>query len=144
MSRTSLTAGLWSYPLLAIGVSGVGLVVASLLLWFAVIGPANKTHRHQMHMALANTYADFFDVRLAALKREMNDAASASETVAALTSYDPATIAAQNAHLKQLISSALRVDIIPKGRAEVDLSAQTPISGALRTFSGHAVCGAGI
>jgi phosphomannomutase / phosphoglucomutase len=129
-TKVNLTAGLWSYPLLAIVIGGVGLLVASVLLWLAVVAPANNMHRDEMHNALAHTYANFFNVRLAALHREMNDAAAASETVATLSSYDPASIAVQNSHLKQLLSNALRVDIIPKGRAAVDLSAQTPISFA--------------
>jgi phosphomannomutase / phosphoglucomutase len=125
-----LTTGLWSYPLLAIGIAMMGLVVASLLLWSAVVRPANSNHREQMQAVHAQMYASFFNVRLAALRREMTDAANAQETIAALATYDPINIAKQDQHLAQLISNALRVDIIPKGRAEVDLNAQTPISFA--------------
>jgi phosphomannomutase/phosphoglucomutase len=126
----SMTAGLWSYPLLAIGVAMGGLVVASLLLWSAVVRPANADHREQLQALQAQTYAAFFNVRLEALRREMADAAAARDTIGSLATYDPVNIKTQNQHLAQLISNALRVDIIPKGRAEVDLSAQTPISFA--------------
>jgi phosphomannomutase/phosphoglucomutase len=125
-----MTAGLWSYPLLAIGVGLGGLVVACLLMWSAVIRPANANHREQLQALQAQTYADFFNVRLDALHRELTDAAAARETIASLATYDPINIKTQNQHLAQLISNALRVDIVPKGRAEVDLSAQTPISFA--------------
>ena len=82
-----------------------------------------KHFRHKASQA-------FFNVRLAALQRELSDAASAKETIATLATYDPATIAAQNQRLVHLISTAERVDIIPKGKAEVDLSAKVPISFA--------------
>jgi len=126
----SMTAGLWSYPLLAIGIAIGGLVVASLLLWAAVVRPANADHRAQLQAQQAQAFASFFNVRLEAIRREMTDAAAARDTIASLATYDPVNIKTQNQHLAQLISSALRVDIIPKGHAEVDLSAQTPISFA--------------
>ena len=129
-SGTALTEGLWSYPLLAIGVALAGVVVAALLVWSTIIRPANANHRQQTEAIQAQNYANFFNVRLAALQRELSDAASAQETISALATYDPATIAAQNQRLAHLISAAERVDIIPKGKAAVDLSAKVPISFA--------------
>jgi len=125
-----MTAGLWSYALIAIGLAVGGVVVAALLLWSTVVRPANTHHREQMQALQAQTFASYFNVRLAALQRELSDAAAAKETIAALTTYDPATIGSQNQRLTQLISTAERVDVIPKGRAEVDLNAKTPISFA--------------
>ncbi len=125
-----LTEGLWSYPLLAIGIALVGVIVAALLVWTTIIRPANADHRAQTQALQAQSFATFFNVRLAALQRELSDAASAKETIAALATYDPATIAAQNQRLVHLISTAERVDVIPKGKAEVDLSAKVPISFA--------------
>jgi phosphomannomutase/phosphoglucomutase len=125
-----LTAGLWSYPLLAIGIAMAGVIVAALLVWTAVVRPANATHREQLYSLQAQSYAQFFNVRIANLQRQMADAAAAPETVAALSSLDPAAIAAQNRRLTPLISNAERVDVIPKGHAEVDLKARTPISFA--------------
>jgi phosphomannomutase/phosphoglucomutase len=130
LQSKGLTEGLWSYPLLAIGVALVGVVVAALLVWTTVIGPANANHRLQMQALQAQSFADFFNVRLGGLQRELTRAATAKETIAALKTYDAATIASQNQHLAQLLSAAERVDIIPKGKAEVDLNASTPISFA--------------
>ena len=92
--------------------------------------PPTRTHREQVQAIQAENFATFFNVRLAALQRELSDAASAKDTIAALATYDPAILAAQNQRLTQLISTAERVDIIPKGKAEVDLSAKVPISFA--------------
>ena len=64
------------------------------------------------------------------MQRELSDAASAKETISALATYDATTIAAQSQRLTPLVSAAERVDIIPKGKAEVDLSAKVPISFA--------------
>ena len=131
--RGGLTEGLWSYPLLAIGVALGGVVVAALLVWSTVVRPANANHRHQIQALQAQNFANFFNVRLAALQSELTVAAAAKETIDALKTYDPATIASQNQRLTQLISTAERVDIIPKGKAEVDLNARTPISFAARS-----------
>ena len=125
-----MTEGLWSYALIAIGLAVGGVIVAALLVWTTVVRPANANHREEMQALQAQNYANYFNVRLAALQRELTDAAAAKETIAALTTYDPATIGTQNQRLKQLISTSERVDIIPKGRAEVDLNAKTPISFA--------------
>ena len=84
-----------------------------------------------MQALQAQHFADLFNVRLArTAARTQSDAAAAKETVDALKTYDSATIASQNQRLTQLISAAERVDIIPKGKAEVDLNAKTPISFA--------------
>ncbi len=129
-SSAPLTEGLWSYPLLAIAIALGGVVVAALLVWSTIIRPANANHRQQVQEIQAQSFAAFFNVRLAALQRELTDAASAKDTIGALATYDPATIAAQNQRLTHLISAAERVDVIPKGKAEVDLSAKVPISFA--------------
>ncbi|HTK97459.1 MAG TPA: phosphomannomutase/phosphoglucomutase [Pseudomonadales bacterium] len=125
-----LTEGLWSYPLLAIGIALGGVVAATLLVWSTIVRPANTNHRLQTQAIQAQSYANFFNARLAALQRELSDAASAKDTIDALATYDPATITAQNQRLTHLISTAERVDVIPKGKAEVDLSANVPISFA--------------
>ena len=122
-----LTEGLWSYPLLAIGIALGGVVAATLLVWSTIVRPANTNHRLQTQAIQAQSYANFFNARLAALQRELSDAASAKDTIDALATYDPATITAQNQRLTHLISTAERVDVIPKGKAEVDLSANVPI-----------------
>ncbi len=125
-----LTRGLWSYPLLAIGVALVGVFVAALLVWSTVMRPADANHLKQIRDLQAQNFATFFNVRLAAIQRELSDAAASTETVTALKTYDPATIAAASQRLRALISNAERVDIVPKGEAEVDLNAETPISFA--------------
>ena len=125
-----LTAGLWSYPLLAIGIAIGGVFVAALLVWVAIVRPGNASHHEQLQALAAQNYAQFFNVRLATLQGDVARAAAATETIAALATFDPATITAQSDRLVQLISSAERIDIVPKGRAAVDLSARTPISFA--------------
>jgi phosphomannomutase/phosphoglucomutase len=125
-----MTEGLWSYALVAIGLAIGGVIVAALLVWSTIVRPANESHREQMQALQAQGFANYFNVRLAALQHELTDAAAAQDTLGALKSYDVATIAAQNQRLAQLVSAAERVDIIPKGKAEVDLNAKTPISFA--------------
>ncbi len=125
-----LTRGLWSYPLLAIGVALAGVFVAALLVWSTVVRPADANHLKQTRALQAESFANFFNVRIATMQRELSAAAAANETISALQTYDPATMSAENQRLRALIPNAERVDIVPKGKAEVDLNAKTPISFA--------------
>ena len=126
----SPTSGLWSRPLMAITASLVGLVAAALLVWLQLINPGNTNHAKSLRTTQADMYAAYFNGRYKALREVIDRAATAPETVTALTSFDPQQIAAQGRDLTTLVPNATRVDIILKGQAEVDLSAATPISFA--------------
>ncbi len=125
-----LTSGLWTYPLIAIGASSVGLIVAFVLVWFALANPANERHEGQLRAAHAQMFAAYFNVRFAALRRQLDTVATAPEVINALNSFDAAVIQASGERLTKLVPNALRVDVIPKGKAAVDLSSATPISFA--------------
>jgi phosphomannomutase/phosphoglucomutase len=124
------TTGLWSRPLLAIGTSLAGLLAAALLLWWQLISPGNENHAESLRTTQADMYAAYFNARYKALREVIDRAATAPETVSALGTFDPLLIAAQGRDLTTLVPNATRVDIILKGKAEVDLSAATPISFA--------------
>jgi len=126
----ALTAGLWRYPLLAIAISATGLVVACVLVWIAAIAPANARHIEQLRAAQLEMYASYFNGRTAAIRREIETIASAVDTKAAFSTYDAQARADAGRRLTSLVSSALRVELIPLGKAAVDLSADPPISFA--------------
>ncbi len=126
----ALTAGLWSYPLIAIVTAMVGIAVAFVLVWFTVAKPANETHLAALREAHAQMYVSFFNGRNAALRQDMDEIATAPEVAAALKSFDAAEIDAVSKRLTTLIPHAERVEVVPKGRAQVDLNAATPISFA--------------
>ena len=128
--RSTLTAGLWAYTLIAIGVAAVGIIVAFVLIWTTVITPANEAHRAALYQARVDMYAGFFDSRTAALRDEIDDAAGAPDTVAAFASFDPVQLADASRRLTATLSHAERVELIPLGKASVDLTGSTPISFA--------------
>ncbi len=125
-----LTSGLWTYPLIAIGTSLVGLAIAFILVWFSISAPANERHEGWLRDAHAQMYSTVLNLRSASLRREVDAVANAPEVIAALTSYDAATIATMSARLSKLLPNAERVDLILKGKGAVDLNATTPISFA--------------
>ena len=125
-----LTSGLWSYPGLAIVIGTAGLIAAMLLVYLQLVYAANARHAETLATTRASLLAGALDVRLTGLEREMTAIASAPGTVAALSSLDPTTLDAEGARLTALHPYADRIEIIPRGRAEVDLSSATPISFA--------------
>ena len=124
----SLTAGLWSYPLIAIAISLVGLVVAFVLIWGTVVQHANDEHAAQLRQTQLKMYASYFNVRTTALRREIEGAANSEEAVAAFASFDAAALSQAGHRLTTLISNAARVDLIPKGKEALDLNSDTPIN----------------
>jgi phosphomannomutase/phosphoglucomutase len=126
----ALTAGLWSYPLIAIAIALLGIAVAFALLWTTLVAPANDAHRDAQQAAHLDMYRAYFDSRTVALRRLIDASATSPETSAAFASFDPAVLAETGKRLAASLPDAERVDLVPLGHAAVDLSASTPISFA--------------
>jgi phosphomannomutase/phosphoglucomutase len=126
----ALTSGLWTYPLVAIGIGVVGLTVAFALLWATVVVPANEAHAASLRASQLAKFQSYFNSRTIDLRQEMDDAAAVPDAVAALRSFDDARIAEASRDLSRAISYAERVELIPLGKAAVDLASSTPISFA--------------
>src|SRR5262249_9180330 len=124
----SLTAGLWSYPLIAIAIALVGIVVAFVLVWATVVEHANDEHAAQLRETQLKLYASYFAVRTTALRHEIGVAANSEAAIAAFTSFDTAALAQAGRRLTTLVSNAARVDLIPKGKEALDLNSDTPIN----------------
>lgn len=122
--------GLIGHGGLAMSISAIGLVVAFAILWWQVVQQPQRAAAVAQQTRMAEDYANLINGRIAELRSLVGAMATSPSTVAALTSYDRGVqqaAAKQLAHQHPHIS---RVDIIEKGKAEVDLSAEVPISFA--------------
>jgi phosphomannomutase / phosphoglucomutase len=112
-----------------------GMAVAGTLIWFQVVDPARRAYAEQLAAARADNYASLIDGRVSELRAQLDAAAGATSTRAALGSRDAAQLAEAGRHLTQLMPHTDRVEIIPEGEAEVDLEAAVPITfAALRVI----------
>ena len=128
--RHTVSDGLVTHGGFALLISGLGLVVAFALLWWQIILEPQRANQAAEQERLLNQYSHLFNGRLADLRGIINAMATSDATIAALASYNPQQ---QKAMAKQLADQhpyISRVEIIEKGKAEVDLSAEVPISFA--------------
>lgn len=129
-SRRDAGTGIWGHALIAVAISGTGLLCAVAILWFQLVDSSNRDYRQGQLDTLAAQYVGFFNSRIGTLERELRSVAQAPGTVAALVSYDDGRMAERGAELTRLLTFARRVVIIPKGQGSTDADAEVPISFA--------------
>ena len=122
--------GIWQHALVAILVAAVGTLCTTGLLWWQLVESANEDHRQQQIELLSRSYAGYFNGQITELKTRLNALANAKETVDALISNDPALIDSIGKQLTDQHGYARRIEIIPKGKAEIDNTGVVPISFA--------------
>jgi phosphomannomutase/phosphoglucomutase len=122
------TSGLWSFAGLAIAIGVVGLLVAMVLVYVQLVWAANERHAEALNRTQLELYTQMLDGRLAVLKKQMASLATAPDTIAALATLDSAAIEAESKRLTAATAYAERIEIVPRGRADVDLTSATPIS----------------
>jgi phosphomannomutase/phosphoglucomutase len=124
--------GLLVHGGLAAVIGTVGLVIAFGLVWWQVIAQPQQAARNLEQAHLLDEYSQFFNGRIGELRETLGAMATSPGVVEAMVSYSDA----QQVEMEQLLADQhphiVRVDIIQKGTAEVDLNAEVPISfGAL-------------
>ena len=130
VARTRLNDGIWGHAVVSIGVSVAGALVAFAILWWQVVVQPNAAQADHQAQLRAQSLAAYFNSRLQTLQIEVSALAAAPSTVAALTAYDATTADTEGAKLAAALPFAHRVDLVPKGDAEVDLNAEIPITFA--------------
>ena len=105
-------------------------MVALALIWWQIIVQDNSNHRESVTRERATLAAGYMNARIDTLRAEIVRLAAAPETLAALRSFDPVSMGAEAQRLTALFDQAQRIEIIPRGKAEVDLNGETPISFA--------------
>ncbi len=128
-SRTA-SNGLIAHTSIAAAIGILGLTAAFILLWWQVIAQPVTVKEQVEQQRLLQEYVNFFNSRAAELRASVDAMATAPATAAALISIQPgererleSVLADQHPHLA-------RVALIEKGKAEVDLNAEVPISFA--------------
>ena len=130
--RPSKTAsnGLIAHTSIAAVIGIAGLMAAFVLLWWQVIAQPVAAKEQAEQQRLLQEYVNFFNSRVAELRATVDAMATAPTTAAALISTESGErerleniFAGQHPHL-------VRVALIEKGKAEVDLNAEVPISFA--------------
>jgi phosphomannomutase/phosphoglucomutase len=127
---TAAGHGLWRYPLLALAVSLIGVMIAAGLIYLRLLGPANTIHAERLHQSHAQMFATYFDARLLALRTTIDRVATAPQTAAVLQTFDPLRIREHGERMTLEVADAERIELVPLGEARVDLTGKTPISFA--------------
>jgi len=122
--------GLIGHGGLAMGISGFGLFVAFAILWWQIIQQPLRAAELAQQTRMAQDYAHLFNGRIADLRGLVGAMATSKATIDALTSYDRSVQASTAKQLAAQHPYISRVEIIEKGKAAVDLSAEVPISFA--------------
>jgi hypothetical protein len=120
-SVNAITRRLWNYALIPLSVAVVGLLVGAGLLWLALVHQPNERYASEHHRLQAQRYAQQINTAIWLLRQQMDQVAAADSSIGALRSRDPAMLAATSTNLQRLIPNARRVELIPRGAAEVDL-----------------------
>ncbi len=127
-SKRSPREGIWLHALLAIGVAAAGLLSAFAVVWWQIIVTGNEAHKESLAQAIQANYVGYFNSRITSLQEQVNTLAVAPENVRLLANYDGSgTITTR---LAETVGYGMRVEVIPKGNAQVDLNHEIPISFA--------------
>ncbi len=112
-------------PLMAVAVAFVIAVAISLLLLQSSVTTAHRTVRAEQS---ADSIAFHINQRMAMLQKQAGTAATSILLTQLVTSGDGTAIAVEEARLRELIPSALRVRLFPLGTAKLDRNANPPFS----------------
>jgi phosphomannomutase/phosphoglucomutase len=115
---------------IAIGLGSLGLVVAFGLVWWQIMVQPQQAQLDQVKQQMLQQYSGYFNGRISDLRSHVNAMAQAPATAAALLTYDAQVLRNAGDRLAQENPNILRVDVIEKGKAQVDLNAEVPISFA--------------
>jgi hypothetical protein len=129
-SRQSARNAIWNHALIAIITGVVGVVAMVGLIWWQLVVSTNETYVSQQMNLLNQAYAGHFNGQIQAIKRRTGALAEAEETINTLVSGDRAQIKALSERLTGQHGYARRIEIVPKGEAEMDQRGSGAISFA--------------
>jgi len=129
-SRQSARKAIWNHAIPAIVTGVIGVVAMIGLVWWQLVVSSNETYVNQQMNLLNQAYTGHFNGQIQAIKRRTDALANATETVNTLVGGDPAQIAALSRRLTAQHGYARRIEIFPKGEAEMDQRGSAAISFA--------------
>ncbi|MFK7912417.1 MAG: phosphomannomutase/phosphoglucomutase [Pseudomonadales bacterium] len=128
-SQRKASDGIWTHAVTAIAIALLGICSAFGVTGWQLISQAEEQQTQARQAETAKTLTGYFNSRINDMRRSLTAAGSSGFAAQAVTKDAPERLIA-GAQLQALLPYARRVDIIPRGRAEVDLNADTPISFA--------------
>ncbi|MGI9325284.1 MAG: phosphomannomutase/phosphoglucomutase [Pseudomonadales bacterium] len=128
-SANAASNGIWAHAVLAIAISLLGILSAFGVLGWQLITQASEAQASTAQQQSAKVLTGYFNSRIADVKRALSSAGASSLAARAVTLPDEERELAAT-EFKALLPYARRVDLIPRGAAEVDLNADTPITFA--------------
>ena len=124
------SGSLLSYPLGTSFIAIVGLGAALVMIYVTIILKSNEAHRTRIIDATARQFTAFLNAEVLQLSHRLRTVARSPEVIEALESNNTALIQVLEQRWQAVLDSALRVKLVPKGRAEPDLEGDPPINFA--------------
>ena len=124
------SGSLLSYPLGTSFIAIVGLLAAIVLIYVTIVLWSNEDHRRQIVDATARQYTALLNAEVHQLNHRLRNVARSPEVIEALESNNTALIQVLERRWQSVLDYALRVELIPKGTAEPDLTGDPPINFA--------------
>lgn len=129
-SRQSARNAIWNHAIIAIVTGVIGVVAMIGLVWWQLVVSTNETYVSQQMNLLNQAYAGHFNGQIQAIKRRTDALANATETIDTLVAGDENQIRALSERLTGQHGYARRIEIFPKGEAEMDQRGSAAISFA--------------
>jgi phosphomannomutase/phosphoglucomutase len=120
----------WFNAGMALAIAGAGLLIAFLMVWWQLVERGNARHEDALLAATDMSYVAFFNSRIGDLERNVKGLAEWPPVVGALKAGDRSELDALSGRVAGLVPYALRVAVVPRGEAQVDLKHEIPISYA--------------
>ena len=128
--KQKAAGGLARFKAMALLCALLGIAACAGLLLLQVTQTANDTHNDKIAAQQAQAIAAIVDARYADMRATVALHAASPAIAAALRAEDAEAQIANAAVIKGAIPFATRVDLIPLGKAKVDLGADVPINFA--------------
>ena len=122
--------GIWSHTALSFGIASLGIIVAFALVWWQALLQPAQTVAEQEKQQILSQYSQYFNGRIDEMRKLVNAIATAPSTAEALLNIDQTQRSLLANQITQQHPYIERVDIIERGKAEVDLNSAVPISFA--------------
>ena len=121
-------SGLARFNLTAMLGALLGILLCSGLLFFLVTGGANSAHNDAASRQQAQSIAAVLDARYSDMRATLTLQAAAPSVISAMTAASAEIRSNLATSIQNAIPFATRVELIPRGAAQVDLGAEIPIN----------------
>ncbi|MEM1433388.1 MAG: phosphomannomutase/phosphoglucomutase [Pseudomonadota bacterium] len=129
-ARTGGTNEIWLYALVAIAIALAGVLAAFGVVGWQLVAGTESAIAEREDRQNATAIAGLINAQVANLRQQLESTGRSELAATAATALERAERESRSAQLEALLPFAKRVDVIPRGLAEVDLNADVPITFA--------------